>query len=428
VVSRCRLAIAMACAGFGLYFVAKWLKHEVARGRPAPCSTALWSGSRYRVRRVVVGIAGRVVLGALLAVVRTNVALRPIGARRACAKAPPAGSVGSVAGVGGPSISPAEAASPGAVDPRARDRCAGDDDSPSPSPSTCWARPGSVAIAGLVVTVRPSRARRTAAAVVRRFSALSQRSAPPHPPGARPTITPPGDPSELAWHTTMRSRLACGSTTAPCRLRSRAATTTRAARVPFRPAPIPRWRPPAGRSPPPPPAHCSSPDGAAPGRPEPHSPPLPQLDAPHTRRRVERGAEAGPLDRQPTEPVSEEPLRHPRQTHTQAQRERRHRGHRSAATPQATDQGFRVQEKCRRGTSTGFLWVPTHNNPRFPAPRGTWEATSRRQTVMSNSSRHRREYPSHRCDPRRSSPLTRSSAPWHPRPLTDHHDRDQRPG
>jgi hypothetical protein len=58
--------------------------------------------------------------------------------------------------------------------------------------------------------------------------------------------------------------------------------------------------------------------------------------------------------------------------------------------------------RCRRGTLTGFLWVPTHNNPRFPAPRGTWEATGRRQTVMSNSSRHRREYSSQRCDPRRS--------------------------
>jgi hypothetical protein len=36
---------------------------------------------------------------------------------------------------------------------------------------------------------------------------------------------------------------------------------------------------------------------------------------------------------------------------------------------------------------TGVLWVPTHNNPRFPAPRGTWEATGRRWTVMSCSSR-----------------------------------------
>jgi membrane-associated phospholipid phosphatase len=34
VVHRYRLAVAMACAGFGVYFVAKWLKHEVERGRP----------------------------------------------------------------------------------------------------------------------------------------------------------------------------------------------------------------------------------------------------------------------------------------------------------------------------------------------------------------------------------------------------------
>lgn len=31
---RYRLAVAMAFAGFGVYFVAKWLKHEVGRGRP----------------------------------------------------------------------------------------------------------------------------------------------------------------------------------------------------------------------------------------------------------------------------------------------------------------------------------------------------------------------------------------------------------
>jgi membrane-associated phospholipid phosphatase len=32
---RYRLAGAMALAGFGVYFVAKWVKHEVERGRPA---------------------------------------------------------------------------------------------------------------------------------------------------------------------------------------------------------------------------------------------------------------------------------------------------------------------------------------------------------------------------------------------------------
>lgn len=34
VVRRYRLAVAMAFAGFGVYFVAKWLKYEVGRGRP----------------------------------------------------------------------------------------------------------------------------------------------------------------------------------------------------------------------------------------------------------------------------------------------------------------------------------------------------------------------------------------------------------
>jgi membrane-associated phospholipid phosphatase len=33
-VHRYRLAISMAFAGFGVYFIAKWLKHEVERGRP----------------------------------------------------------------------------------------------------------------------------------------------------------------------------------------------------------------------------------------------------------------------------------------------------------------------------------------------------------------------------------------------------------
>jgi undecaprenyl-diphosphatase len=34
IVHRYRLAGAMALAGFGVYFVAKWVKHEVERGRP----------------------------------------------------------------------------------------------------------------------------------------------------------------------------------------------------------------------------------------------------------------------------------------------------------------------------------------------------------------------------------------------------------
>jgi undecaprenyl-diphosphatase len=33
-VHRYRLAVSMAVAGFGVYFIAKWLKHEIDRGRP----------------------------------------------------------------------------------------------------------------------------------------------------------------------------------------------------------------------------------------------------------------------------------------------------------------------------------------------------------------------------------------------------------
>ena len=55
----------------------------------------------------------------------------------------------------------------------------------------------------------------------------------------------------------------------------------------------------------------------------------------------------------------------------------------------------------------GFLWVPTHNNPRFPAPRGTWEATGRRQTVTSTPlviGRVPRAADAIRGEPRRSRP------------------------
>jgi undecaprenyl-diphosphatase len=34
IIRRYRLAVAMAFAGFGVYFIAKWAKHEVERGRP----------------------------------------------------------------------------------------------------------------------------------------------------------------------------------------------------------------------------------------------------------------------------------------------------------------------------------------------------------------------------------------------------------
>jgi membrane-associated phospholipid phosphatase len=34
IIHRYRLAVAMAFAGFGVYFIAKWVKHEVERGRP----------------------------------------------------------------------------------------------------------------------------------------------------------------------------------------------------------------------------------------------------------------------------------------------------------------------------------------------------------------------------------------------------------
>jgi hypothetical protein len=47
----------------------------------------------------VVGTAGRVVLGAILAIVTTSVALRLLGARRGWGKAALAGAIGWAAGV-----------------------------------------------------------------------------------------------------------------------------------------------------------------------------------------------------------------------------------------------------------------------------------------------------------------------------------------
>ena len=53
VVRRYRLAVAMAFAGFGVYFLAKWLKHEVERGRP----DALLDGVQER-ESFAIGIIG----------------------------------------------------------------------------------------------------------------------------------------------------------------------------------------------------------------------------------------------------------------------------------------------------------------------------------------------------------------------------------
>jgi hypothetical protein len=122
----------------------------------------------------VVGTAGRVVLGAVLAVVTTTVALRLLGARRGWEKAALAGAIGWAAGVavavgltGGGWTGeglwihalmvgvPATMTVAVALD--------------------LLARPGSLATAGhagLVVTPRPLRAWRTPMAVLRRFGEL----------------------------------------------------------------------------------------------------------------------------------------------------------------------------------------------------------------------------------------------------------------
>jgi ubiquinone biosynthesis protein len=122
----------------------------------------------------VVGTGGRVVLGAILAVVTTTVALRLLGARRGWGKAALAGAIGWTAGVavavgltGGSWTGeglwihalmigvPATMTVAVALD--------------------LLARPGSLATAGhagLVVTPRPLRAWRTRAAVLRRFGEL----------------------------------------------------------------------------------------------------------------------------------------------------------------------------------------------------------------------------------------------------------------
>jgi undecaprenyl-diphosphatase len=55
VVRRYRLALAMAIAGFGVYFLAKWLKHEVERGRPG----ALLDGVQERSRSPRAALATR---------------------------------------------------------------------------------------------------------------------------------------------------------------------------------------------------------------------------------------------------------------------------------------------------------------------------------------------------------------------------------
>jgi hypothetical protein len=52
-----------------------------------------------------------------------------------------------------------------------------------------------------------------------------------------------------------------------------------------------------------------------------------------------------------------------------------------------------VQVRVGGGTLTPVFRVPTRSNPENPTVHGFQEATGRRQTVMSDSSRHRRQYP-----------------------------------
>jgi hypothetical protein len=59
---------------------------------------------------------------------------------------------------------------------------------------------------------------------------------------------------------------------------------------------------------------------------------------------------------------------------------------------EVSDQGFRENVGVGGGTLTPVFRVPTRSNPEFPTLCGFQEATGRRQTVMSNSSRHRRQY------------------------------------
>ena len=70
VVRRFRLAMAMAFAGFGVYFVAKWLKHEVERGRPG----ALLDGVQERESFAIGSIgfpSGHIAVAAALTMVVT---------------------------------------------------------------------------------------------------------------------------------------------------------------------------------------------------------------------------------------------------------------------------------------------------------------------------------------------------------------------
>jgi membrane-associated phospholipid phosphatase len=70
VVRRFRLAAAMAFAGFGVYFLAKWLKHEVERGRPG----ALLDGVQERESFAIDSIgypSGHIAVAAALTMVVT---------------------------------------------------------------------------------------------------------------------------------------------------------------------------------------------------------------------------------------------------------------------------------------------------------------------------------------------------------------------
>jgi membrane-associated phospholipid phosphatase len=70
IVRRYRLAAAMALAGFGVYIVAKWVKHEVGRGRPS----ALLDGVQERESFAIHSIgypSGHIAVAAALTMVVT---------------------------------------------------------------------------------------------------------------------------------------------------------------------------------------------------------------------------------------------------------------------------------------------------------------------------------------------------------------------
>ena len=70
--------------------------------------------------------------------------------------------------------------------------------------------------------------------------------------------------------------------------------------------------------------------------------------------------------------------------------------------PRTPDQDFRENLRVGGGTLTPVFRVPTRSNPDFRHSVASRRRQAAGRRSLSNSSRHRRQYPSRRCDPCRS--------------------------